>query len=150
MMGIHTAVDTTCYAEPEIVMKVAGQTDLFLCDIKHMDPVLHEQFTSVDNALILYNIKSLSDAGKRIVIRIPIIPGFNDEPDNIDRTAEFAASLAGVRQIDILPYNAGGAEKSTRLTAKYDLMKTKTPGDEEMNSIAETLRSFGFDVKIGG
>jgi len=149
-MGIHTAVDTTCYAEPEIVMKAAGRTDLFLCDIKHMDPVLHEQFTSVDNALILYNIKSLSDAGKRIVIRIPIIPGFNDEPDNIDKTAEFAASLAGVRQIDILPYNVGGLEKSNRLTGCLNLMETQAPGDEKMEGIAETLKSFGFEVKIGG
>jgi len=149
-MGIHTSVDTTCYAEPEIVMKAAERTDLFLCDIKHMDPVQHEQFTSVDNSLILYNIKSLSDAGKRIVIRIPIIPGFNDEPDNIDRTAEFAASLAVVRQIDILPYNIGGLEKSNRLTAKFSLMGTQAPDDEKMEAIAETLRSFGFEVKIGG
>ncbi|MFH1718599.1 MAG: glycyl-radical enzyme activating protein [Planctomycetota bacterium] len=148
--GVRTAVDTTCYAEPEIVMKVAGQTDLFLCDLKHMDPVLHEQFTSVDNALILYNIKSLSDAGKRIVIRIPIIPGFNDEPTNIEKTAEFAASLAGVRQIDILPYNSGGREKSTRLTTEFNLMETEAPGDGKMAMIAETLRSFGFEVKIGG
>jgi len=149
-MGIQTVVDSTCYAEPEIVMKVAGQTDLFLCDVKHMDAALHEQFTSVDNALILYNIKGLSDAGKAIVIRIPIISGFNDDPDNIDKTAEFAASLAGVRQIDILPYNAGGPEKSTRLTAKYSLMETQVPDDERMAMIAETLRSFGFEVKIGG
>jgi len=149
-MGIHTAVDTTCYAEPEIVMKVAEQTDLFLCDIKHMDPVLHEQSTSVDNDLILYNIRSLSDAGKRIMIRIPIIPGFNDEPDNIEKTAEFAASLAGVSRIDILPYNAGGPEKSNRLTAQFSLMETRAPGDEKMARIAETLKSFGFEVKIGG
>ncbi len=149
-MGIHTAVDTTCYAEPQIVMKVAEKTDLFLCDIKHMDPVPHEQFTSVDNALILYNIRSLSDAGKRIVVRIPIIPGFNDEPDNIEKTAEFAASLAAVRQIDILPYNIAGKEKSTRLTGRFGLMEAQAPHDEQMADIAETLKSFGFEVKIGG
>ncbi len=148
--SIHTAVDTTCHAKPEIMTLIVEQTDLFLCDLKCMDPVLHKDFTGVDNELILYNIRCLSDAGKRMVIRVPIIPGFNDNGANIETTAEFVKSLGNVSEIDILPYNSGGKEKSARLTAEFDLMETEVPGDERMAVIAATLRDYGFDVKTGG
>ena len=147
---IHTAVDTTCHAEPEVVRKVAAQTDLFLCDIKHMDGAAHKRFTGVDNNRILDNIRGLAKAGKNIMVRIPVIPGFNNDPLNIKRTAEFVASLGGVVQIGILPYNPGGTEKSARLTVDYDLMQADVPSEAEIEGIAETFRDYGFDVKIGG
>ena len=148
--GIHTAVDTSCHAEPEIVESISKKTDLFLCDLKHMDSNMHERFTGVGNNLILDNIKRLSKMGKEIIIRIPVIPGFNDDQANIEATGKFAASLPGVTGIDILPYNLGGKEKSARLTAGIELMKTETPDEETINSIAETLKNYGLEVKIGG
>ena len=147
---IHTAVDTSCYAEPELVERVSEKTDLFLCDLKHMDSNMHERSTGASNKLILDNIKRLSKAGKKIVIRIPVIPGFNDDKANIEATGKFAASLPGVSGIDILPYNRGGKEKSARLTAGIKLMQTETPDEEKMNSIAETLNNYGLEVRIGG
>ncbi len=147
---IHTVVDTSCYAEPKILEMVSERTDLFLCDLKHMDNEIHERFTGVGNNLILDNIKRLSEAGKEIVIRIPVIPGFNDEKANIEATGKFTASLQVVSRIDILPFNRGGKEKSARLTAESKLMQVETPGEEEMNSIAKNLSKYGFEVKIGG
>ncbi len=154
---IHTAVDTSCYAEPEIVEMVSKRTDLFLCDLKHMDNEIHERFTGVGNTLILDNIRRLSEAGKEIVIRIPVIPGFNDEKANIEATGKFTASLQSVSRIDILPFNRGGKEKSARLTAQSKPMQVvlgtpcgETPGEEEMNSIAKELGKYGVEVKIGG
>ena len=147
---IHTAVDTCCYAEPEIIDRISEKTDLFLCDLKHMDSDIHERFTGVGNNLILDNIKRLSKMGRKIVIRIPVIPGFNSDHANIEATGEFAASLPGVSRIDILPYNRGGQEKSARLTAGIEPMQTQTPDEEEMSSIAERLKKYGFEVKIGG
>jgi len=147
---IHTAVDTSCYAEPEIVEMVSERTDLFLCDLKHIDNEIHERFTGVGNKLILDNIRRLSEAGKEIVIRMPVIPGFNDDQANIEATGKFTALLHGVRRIDILPFNRGGKEKSARLTAESKLMQVETPDEEEMNSIAKELSKYGFEVKIGG
>lgn len=147
---IHTAVDTTCHTKLQIIQEVAEQTNLFLCDIKHMDGAIHKDFTGVDNDLILYNIKWLSDAGKNIVIRIPIVPGFNDDRANIETTAEFVKSLGAVSRIDILPYNCGGREKSARLTTEFDLMEADAADDEKMTMIAKTLKNYGFEVKIGG
>ena len=109
---IHTAVDTSCHAEPEILERISEKADLFLCDIKHMDSDVHERFAGAGNRLILRNIGRLSTMGKKIVIRVPIVPGFNDDHANIQAVGEFAASLPGVSRIDVLPYNRGGREKS--------------------------------------
>jgi pyruvate formate lyase activating enzyme len=147
---IHTAVDTSCYSEFEIIQEVADKTDLFLCDLKHMDSEKHERFTGVGNNLILDNIKHLSEAGKEIIIRIPVIPGFNDDQANIEATGKFAASLPCLNGIDILPYNRGGMEKSSRLSADTKLIRTEIPDEEKMNTIAKSLDNFGLEVKIGG
>jgi pyruvate formate lyase activating enzyme len=148
--SMHTAVDTSCYAQPQIIEKVAEKTDLFLCDLKHMDSLMHERFTGVGNNLILDNIKRLSEAGKEIIIRLPVIPGFNDDQTNIEASGQFAASLSHTSRIDLLPYNRGGKEKSARLSAYFKLMQADTPGDDKMSSIAEILEKYGFEVKIGG
>lgn len=148
--GIHTAVDTTCYADPATMREVAAETDLFLCDVKHMNSDIHREYTGVDNELILDNIRNLSEASSKIVIRVPIVPGFNDDRANIEMTAEFVASLTDVDGIDILPYNNGGTAKAVRLAVGFDLMKTEVPGDRRMEEIAKTLRNYGFQVKIGG
>jgi pyruvate formate lyase activating enzyme len=147
---IHVAVDTTCHADAEVVKKISENTDLFLCDIKHMDSAVHQQFTGVPNELILANLKRLDSAGKKIIIRLAVIPGFNDKPTNIDKTAEFAASLKSIERIDLLPYNSGGREKVERLTVDYAIMKTTQPSDEQMASIASRIEGFGFEVNIGG
>lgn len=147
---IHTAIDTTCYAKPEILRQVAERTNLFLCDIKHMNSELHEQYTGIRNDGILENIRMLAEAGKRIFIRIPIIPGFNSDRTNIEQTAQFIQSLRTVPRVDILPYNRGGLEKAPRLMGRIDLMEAQTPSDDTMDGIAGVFRSNGFEVRIGG
>jgi len=147
---IHTAVDTSCYAKRKIVEMVSKNTNLFLCDIKHMDSEIHKHFTGVGNNLILDNIRLLSEAGKEIIIRIPVIPGFNDEKANIEAIGKFTASLPGVIRIDILPFNSGGKEKSARITAQNKHPQFEIPNEEQMNSIAKNLSKYGFEVMIGG
>lgn len=147
---IHTAVDTSCYAGPEALLQVAERTNLFLCDIKHMNSELHEQYTGIRNDRILENIRMLAEAGKRIFVRVPIIPGFNSDQTNIEQTAQFIQSLRTVRRVDILPYNRGGLEKAARLMGQIDLMEARTPDDGTMDGIAAVLRNHGFEVRIGG
>ena len=148
--GIHTAVDTTCHAQDRPMRRVAEAADLLLCDVKHMDSSRHEHYAGVPNNLILDNIRAMAQDGRRIIIRIPVVPGFNDDPANIAATARFVQSLQTASRIDILPYNRGGLEKSARLTAETDLMETPAPNDERMEQIAQTIAGYGFDVKIGG
>lgn len=147
---IHTAVDTSCYAKPESLNRVAERTSLFLCDIKHMNSELHEQYTGIRNDGILENIRMLAETGKKIFVRIPIIPGFNSDRTNIEQTALFIQSLKTVRRVDILPYNPGGLEKAPRLAERVNLMEARTPDDGTMDEIAGIFRNHGFEVRIGG
>jgi pyruvate formate lyase activating enzyme len=148
--GIHTAVDTTCYAEPDVIRRVAQVTDLFLCDVKHMNSDRHEQYTGMGNEKILENIRMLAEAGAKITIRVPVISGFNEDAANMEETARFVQSLPGVRRVDILPYNRGGLAKSIRLTGAADLMQAEPASDGTMANIADTFSNYGFEVKIGG
>jgi pyruvate formate lyase activating enzyme len=148
--GIRTAVDTTCYATPEVIQCIAPAADLFLCDIKHMNRERHEQYTGVGNGQILENIAVLAHAAREVVIRVPLIPGFNDDRANLEETARFVQGLKTVRRIDILPYNRGGLEKAGRLTGNLDLMQAQPASDGTMSEIAAFLRGYGFEVKIGG
>lgn len=148
--GIRTAVDTTCYADPHTLRRIAELADLFLCDIKHMNSELHRQFTGIPNDRILANIRMLAEVGKKIFIRIPIIPGFNSDRTNVEQTAQFVQSLKTVRRVDILPCNRGGLEKVVRLCGQIGLMEAQAPDDGTMARIAGILRGHGFEVKVGG
>lgn len=147
---IHTCIDTTCYAKPEDIQSVIPLTDLFLCDIKHMDSQKHRSMTGVDNDIILENLKRLASASKTIYIRVPIVPGFNDDNENIAATADFVRSLGVIDRIDILPYNSGGTEKSSRLFNKPNIRKFSAPSQSDMDRIAEYLRGLDFQVAIRG
>ena len=148
--GIHTALDTTCHVEQNVLETVVQDVDLFLCDIKHMDSETHERFTGVGNELILDNIKWLSSLNSAIVIRFPVIAVFNDDAGNIRQMAEFISSLVNVNRVDILPYNPGGLEKSARFCAEYDIMESEIVAEAKLEQIADKLREFAIDVKIGG
>lgn len=147
---IHTVVDTSGYAEPNIIREVAKRTDLFLYDLKHMDPCKHQLLTGVTNDLILENLKRLATAGAKIRIRMPIIPGINDDRTNIDATGSYLASLPGVRAIDILPYHSSAGEKYRKLGLVYRLPRLIPPSDLRMQEVAAWLRSYGLTVRIGG
>jgi len=147
---IHTALDTTCYAPWEVVESIASNVDLHLCDLKHMEAEAHRRFTGVSNELILCNVRRLAELGARLIIRLPVIPGVNDDMANVAATGEFAASLPGVSQIDLLPHNEAGPGKSARLAAGHRMLAAARPSGEQMKAMAEALRHYGLAVRIGG
>ena len=147
---MRTTVDTSCYAERDVLETVSEKTDLFLCDIKHMDSETHKRFTGAPNDVILDNIRWLASAGANIILRIPLIPGFNDAESNIEACGRFAASLGCVGRIDVLPYNSGGIEKAARLSVHRELMKSEPPTDDKLNAVKNALQEFGLEVKMRG
>lgn len=149
-LDIHTAVDTCCYAKTDTVREIADLADMFLCDIKHIDSDKHKQFTGVENQLILDNIALLAGMGKDIVVRIPVVPGFNDDREAIGHIGMFVKQLNSIRQIDLLPYNSGGSAKAGRLGRKTEVPLRKYVPDNAMNTLADCLRELGFLVKVGG
>jgi pyruvate formate lyase activating enzyme len=149
-MNIHTAVDTSCFAKREIISDIMDMTDLFLCDIKHQDSFKHKEFTGVENTIILDNIRYLSENGRSIVIRIPIIPGFNDQPETIESLGKLIKEMKNIQRIDLLPYNSGGCHKSERIGLDYSLKEIREPDSKVMRNLADILETMGFKVHIGG
>jgi pyruvate formate lyase activating enzyme len=147
---IHTAVDTCGFASWETLDGVREHVDLFLYDLKLMDDAKHRKFTGVSNELILRNLQMVSTRGHHIALRVPIIPGINDDDENIRQTGAFAAALPHLSRADILPYHHAGAEKCNRLHKVYSLLETRPPSDERMAKIAQIMRGFGLQIKTGG
>ncbi|MCD6304272.1 MAG: glycyl-radical enzyme activating protein [Planctomycetes bacterium] len=150
---IHTAVDTTCMAPWETIESILPAADLLLCDIKHMDDAAHRRATGAGNGLILDNIRRIANAGARMIIRVPVIPGFNDDEQNIAAVGRFVSSLKGVRRVDVLPYNEGGRRKRLRLgrggepAAPFEAQR---PSAEHLAAVASMLAGMGLSVKEGG
>jgi pyruvate formate lyase activating enzyme len=149
-MEFHRTVDTSGYAETRTLLETATRTDLFLYDLKHMDSEKHARFTGVHNEIILSNLKMLSQQDAEVVVRFPVVPGFNSDPENIENTGDFISSLPGIRRVDILPYHCTAAAKYKKLGLKFNTSEVSNPTREILVSIAEKLEKFGLEIKIGG
>ncbi|MDF2985928.1 MAG: hpdA [Eubacterium sp.] len=147
--GIHTAIETSGYTAWDRMENIAGYTDLFLYDLKLMDEGKHIKYTGVSNKIILHNLKKLSEIHNNICVRIPVIPGVNDDEENIDRSIVFLKSTS-IRNIGILPYHDIGIYKYDKLGIQYRLKGLITPEVHEMQKIADVFKNNGFCVKIGG
>lgn len=105
--------------------------DLFLMDVKHMDSAKHRRFTSQGNERMLENARRIAAAGQALIIRVPVVPTFNDTPAEIAAIARFASSLPGVTRLHLLPYHRLGQDKYERLGRRYllpDLLPRRRNG----------------------
>ncbi|HUI09491.1 MAG TPA: glycyl-radical enzyme activating protein [Bacteroidota bacterium] len=148
--NLHVAVDTSGYASPDVLYRVAELTDLFLYDLKTVNDDVHRRFTGISGALVRGNLQRLASWGKRVIIRMPIIPGINDADRDVEAAGRFVASLGNVVGINLLPYHGIGAEKYARLGMPYTLPGVQPPSGSHMTMIAENLLRFHPAVSIGG
>ena len=149
--GIHRAVDTTGLTKTETLLEVAKRTDLFLYDLKMMDPERHARFTGVDNRRILENLQVLAESGANINIRIPLIMGVNADEDNIRRSAEFVTSLAGEKKlVSLLPYHNIASHKYGKLGQDYDNGDLAEPPAEDIAMAIRVFAEFGLEAVVGG
>jgi pyruvate formate lyase activating enzyme len=144
--GYHTAVDTSGHAEPAAFGKIALLTDLWLYDIKLMDDLKHVEYTGVSNELAISNLEMLARQGREIIIRFPLIPGFTDDPANLDAISALMKKL-GLSRIDILPYHSIGKAKYKRLHKNYYLENHKEPGKDQIDEVYQFFARKGLDVK---
>ena len=146
---IHTVLDTCGFADPNVVRRIAELVDLFLYDLKLMDCEKHWRFTGSKNDLILANLKTLAEIGSKLIVRIPIIPGVNDEDADIAAVSTFLTKL-GFRSINLLPFHRIGSDKYSRLHLRHQFGDLTPPTAEHMEAITARLRQDGFSVRIGG
>ena len=148
--GISTAIETTGYADIEIVRRLLRYTDTVLMDIKHTNGAKHKEFTTRDNDLILANARIIAKEAKRLIIRTPVIPTFNDTEEEIRDIAEFAKSLENVEEMHLLPYHRIGSDKYAGLGRTYTMAHIEPPSKEHMQSLLEIVNWSGLKGQIGG
>lgn len=148
--AINTAVETTGFAPYEKIEKLLPYIDTVLMDIKHIDAAKHKQFTTQSNELILENAVKIAENAKKLIIRVPVIPTFNDTEEEIGAIARFASSLKGVEEINLLPYHRFGKDKYDGLGREYLMGDIPSPTDEKMQRLRAVAESYGLICKIGG
>ncbi len=151
-IGIHTAVDTCGYTTGENLLKIFPCTDLFLFDLKHMDPQMHLKYTGVSNELILENYRLVAESGKDFMVRIPVIPGYNDDDENIYKLREMIIKInhKNLKKISLLPFHKIGSSKYKRFNMKYSMESIVPPSNERMMELKEFYMKTDIKVKIGG
>jgi len=147
--GLNTAIETAGHVPWENIEKAIPYTDLFLYDIKHMDPKVHKQYTGVDNQLILLNLKKLAKKAASIIVRTPVIPGFNNTEIEISDIAKYVAKL-GIKELDLLPYHNYGKNKYNLLGRDYLFKNDKILNEKEVEKFKVVVLEQGLKVKIGG
>ncbi len=148
--GINTAIETTAFAEAETIEKFIPLVDLFLMDIKHINSSKHEEFTSRPNENILANAKLIAQKAKKLIIRVPVIPGFNDTEEEIGQIAAFASSLPGVNEIHLLPYHRMGQDKYEGLGRPYLMGEAAPPSNEQMQKLISVCERYNLITHLGG
>ncbi len=149
--GINTAIESTGFADYEsVIARVLPNLDTFLMDIKHMDSAKHEAFVGKPNDVVLSNAKKIASNAKRLIIRVPTVPDFNDTPSEIEAIARFAASLPNVEELHLLPYHRLGQDKYSWLGRNYTLPDILPPSDEHMQELLRIAEKSGLRCQIGG
>lgn len=145
--GIHSAVETTGFASPERFDRFLPYPDLFLFDFKHSDPEMHKKYTGVDNAPILRNLRTAVETGKEVVVRIPVIPGFNT---GILRAREMAKVLAeiGVKEVNLLPFHQFGEKKYEQLGVEYEYTGVRQLHEASLERYRRTFEDHGLDCSF--
>lgn len=148
--GLHTAVESTANAPFEYIQAILPYLDLYLMDIKHMDSVKHKEYTGIGNERILENAKRIAESGVELIIRTPVVPGFNDTPEEVRAISKFAATLPGVREHHLLPYHRLGQDKYSGLGRRYSLDGVEPPSKEKMEYLLSCAEESGLLCQLGG
>lgn len=150
--GISTAMESMGCAPWEVIEGILPSLDLYLMDIKHTNPAKHKAFTGRSNELMLENARRIAASGLTdLVIRVPVIPTFNETPEEIADIARFADKLPGVTRIHLLPYHRLGQDKYTGLGREYTMTDIRPPENEHMQMLKKTVESVSrLHCHIGG
>ena len=132
--GLHTCIETCGYAKWEHIEALLPYVDIFLWDVKESDDARHKAYTGVSNKRILENLYLLNAAQANIILRCPIIPGFNDRKEHFAAIGLLAEELSSVQRIDIEPYHPLGKPKSESLGETYALEQLSFPSEETVST----------------
>ncbi len=144
--GLHTTVDTAANLPWPTIEELVPYTDLFLVDIKAFDEETHRRGTGVSNERIVQNIRLLTAASAAVWVRVPVIPGYNDNAGELGRIADFLAGLKGIQRVELLPFHHLGAGKYDSLGIEYPSKGLQLPAEELLVRFTELFTSKGLDA----
>ena len=147
--GIHVALETAACVGEDVFSRVLAAVDFAYIDLKHYDDGKYKAGTGVGNALILRNIEFALQGTTPVVIRIPVIPGYNDSAEDSIGFAKLLNDL-GAKEVQILPFHQLGENKYRRLQIEYAYDGQKQMRDGDLSAFAEALTKAGIQVQIGG
>jgi len=146
--GFHQALDTAGYAPWDKLCRVLDFTDLFLYDIKHINSDKHKEFLGIGNELVLKNARQIAAQKIPMIIRVPIIPEFNDSKEEIEEIARFTAELKWIKELHLLPYHSLGKHKFDLLGKTYPMNENSSLTKEKILELKHICESFGLTVRI--
>jgi len=148
--NIKVNIETTLHVNWEKVKRCIGLIETFLVDLKHTEKDKFKTFTHGDAELVMNNLKRLTDSGSHVIVRIPVIPGFNHSENEMKQMIDFVYSLKNVNEIHFLPYHTFGVEKYKMLGMDYIFGNQKQVQDSEIITYIQYAQLKGFQTKIGG
>ncbi|MEA4852684.1 MAG: glycyl-radical enzyme activating protein [Christensenella sp.] len=146
---LHIAVETCGFVEWPKARKVLFHVDQILFDIKHMNAAKHREMTGAGNELILQNAEHAANLGKDMIVRVPVIGGYNADEENIEKTAQFSKKI-GIKELHLLPYHRFGEAKYKKMHMVYECDDAYTPDDQTMEHLKNIVSSYGIITRIGG
>ncbi len=148
---IHTALETSGHCPWPSLERLLPHLDAILFDVKHVDSAVHRAHTGVGNETILANLCHLAALNAPVIVRVPVIPGFNATRETIRAIGVLVAEIGGpLRQVDLLPYHALARAKYAALARSYPWQDQPRLSEETVDSCAAELRGLGLTVSIGG
>lgn len=145
--GVHTAVETCGEADADALLD--ARADVYLYDLKHMDPDRHRAYTGAGNERILRNFAALAGAGRQVVPRFPLVPGCNDGEDNLLAMARFLREMR-IGTLHLLPFHQMGEGKYRMLDAAYGLRSRRAASDEDISRAVRVLEGASLCVVLNG
>jgi len=141
--GISTAIESSCATSWAIVERIIPLVDLWMCDVKHVDSVRHRELTGSDNHAILANLRKLCANGSSVLLRVPLIPGANDDEMGLRGLGAFVREVNPAHGLEIMPFHRLGEGKYERFQKEYALDDLAAPTDGDIRRAAELLREGG-------
>ena len=146
--GYHTCADTSGFGDPAALLKILEYADLVYFDLKHMDLEAHKQYMGQSNELILNNLELVVKTGVPLVIRAPLIPGYNNSDENLRAMAAKVAEIAKDSVVNLLPYHRYGANKYRMIDMTYQLEDVPELTSDELLHAKEIIESYGLKCEI--
>lgn len=149
--GIHTAIDSCGYPCTEEALAALDAADLVLFDLKGMDSTRHQENTGAGNEEILRTFEHLRATNKPVIVRAPLVPGYNDSPEELAALGRLLRESPNVERVDLMPYHEYGVSKYEEIGLAYPLAgKVEPYSQDQVRQLLEFFRTYHPNVQIGG